>query len=80
MRNPHGQCAGVHGQHKPGAHDHSGGNHAYRDVYKRQEIYVENDGKVMLNIEKLFESAVNKAEEKTGLLLDFIRNKLTEDV
>ena len=42
------------------------------------EIYVENDGKVMLNIEKLFESAVNKAEEKTGLPLDFIRNKLTD--
>lgn len=42
------------------------------------EIYVENDGKVMFNIEKLFESAVNKAEEKTGLTLDFIRNKLTD--
>lgn len=42
------------------------------------EIYVENDGKVMFNIEKLFESAVNKAEEKTGLTLDFIRNKLKD--
>ena len=46
--------------------------------YEWLEIYVENDGKVMLNIEKLFESAVNKAEEKTGLPLDFIRNKLTD--
>lgn len=53
------------------------GNVSYNG-FECLEIYVENDGKVMLNIEKLFESAVNKAEEKTGLPLDFIRNKLTD--
>ena len=53
------------------------GSISYKD-FECLEIYVENDGKVMLNIEKLFESAVNKAEEKTGLPLDFIRNKLTD--
>ncbi len=52
------------------------GNVSYNG-FECLEIYVENDGKVMLNIEKLFESAVDRAEEKTGLPLDFIRNKLT---
>lgn len=54
----------------------------YGDVsyngFEYLEIYVENDGKVMLNVEKLFESAINKAEEKTGLPLDFMRNNLTD--
>lgn len=53
------------------------GNVSYNG-FECLEIYVENDGNVMLNIEKLFESAVNKAEEKTGLPLDFIRDKLTD--
>ena len=52
------------------------GNVSYNG-FECLEIYVENDGKVMLNIEKLFESAVDRAEEKTGLPLDFIRNKLS---
>lgn len=42
------------------------------------EIYVDNEGKVMLNVEKLFESAISKAEEKTGFSLDFMKNKLTD--
>ncbi len=42
------------------------------------EVYVDNAGNVMLNVEKLFESAISKAEEKTGLSLDFMKNKLTD--
>ena len=54
----------------------------YGDVsykgFEYLEIYVDNDGEVMLNVEKLFESAISKAEEKTGLPLNFMKNKLTD--
>ena len=53
------------------------GNVSYNG-FECLEIYVENDGKVMLNIEKLFESAVDRAEEKTGLPLDFVKSQLTD--
>ena len=42
------------------------------------EAYVSADGKVMLNVEKLFESAIARAEEKTGIPLDFMKSRLTD--
>lgn len=54
----------------------------YGDVsykgFEYLEVYVSADGRMMLNIEKLFESAIKKAEDKTGLPLDFMKNKLTD--
>ena len=54
----------------------------YGDVsykgFEYLEVYVSADGKVMLNVGKLFESAVNRAEEKTGLPLDFVKSRLTD--
>lgn len=54
----------------------------YADVsykgFEYLEAYVSADGKVMLNVEKLFESAIARAEEKTGIPLDFMKSRLTD--
>lgn len=54
----------------------------YADVsykgFEYLEAYVGADGKVMLNVEKLFESAIARAEERTGIPLDFMKSRLTD--